>query len=772
MMADFTTVPQVAPFVPDSDPTSVSQRWKRWSDRFDNLLVAMNVTNNARKKALLLHLAGDAVFDIFSGLVIDAIPDDADPDVTNEYTVAKTALDNYFSPKKNVEFERYTFRMVKQTASETIDAYHNRLRSLAKYCEFSDLDAEIKSHITQTCRSSRLRRRALTDSSMTLQQLIDVGRSMEVSERQTKAIEGGMNNVAVSADTTVAQVGARPTYQDQHRSASEKCRNCGKDYPHNGGRTSCPAYGTSCRSCGKPNHWSTCCRTNSTNRLRVDTARQSQTRASFNRQPTAKRPSRGSGRGRRQSHQQLNQLDNCPEASESSDDDIAYLFSVGTTATKQPRTFVTIRGNNISMLIDSGASVNIIDEVTYDSFVSPPNLIKAKTRIFTYGASEPVVIHGTFESDIESSSRKTVATFYVTKGTNGCLLSYKTALELDLIKITVNQLNDRILSSSCAGSTITIDDLERKYPQLFKGVGKLKDHQVKLYIDKSVRPVAQMNRRVPFHLQDAVEKELKQMLADDIIEPVTGPASWVSPLVIVNKPKQPGKIRICVDSRWANTAILRQRHVMPTLDDLIHQLNGSQVFTKLDLRNAFLQLELAPYSRYITTFSSHIGLFRYKRLSFGLSVSSELFQSTISQLISNIPGVINICDDILIHAASVVEHDRTLDAVAKRLADSGLTLHKEKCQLNQAEISFYGCVFSASGVSVNPERIRFLDELPAPTSAAEISSVLGMFGYAQRHLPDFATLTEPLRRLAKSGTVFKWTAVEQESFDTLKAKLR
>ena len=116
-MADFTTVPQVALFVPDSDPTSVSQRWKRWSDRFDNLLVAMNVTNNARKKALLLHLAGDAVFDIFSGLVIDAIPDDADPDVTNAYTVAKTALDIYFSPKKNVEFERYTFRMAKQTAS-------------------------------------------------------------------------------------------------------------------------------------------------------------------------------------------------------------------------------------------------------------------------------------------------------------------------------------------------------------------------------------------------------------------------------------------------------------------------------------------------------------------------------------------------------------------------------------------------------------------------------------------------------------------------------
>jgi hypothetical protein len=199
------------------------------------------------------------------------------------------------------------------------------------------------------------------------------------------------------------------------------------------------------------------------------------------------------------------------------------------------------------------------------------------------------------------------------------------------------------------------------------------------------------------------------MLADDIIEPVTGPVSWVSSLVIVNKPRQPGKISICVDNRAANTALLRQRHVMPTLDDLIHQLNGSRVFSKLDLRNALLQLELEPNSRYITTFSSLIGLFRYKRLNFGLSVNSELFQSTLSQILSPIAGrIINVCADILVHAPSVHERDIALEAVAKKFAECGLTLHKEKCLLNQSQISFYGCVFSADGISVHPDRIKFL----------------------------------------------------------------
>jgi hypothetical protein len=172
------------------------------------------------------------LFDFFSGLVIDPIPADADEAVVNVYTIAKKALDNHFNPKRNAEFERYTFRSVTQNASETIDAYQARLRTLAKHCEFADTDAEIKSHIILSCRSSRLRRRALTDSTLTLQQLIDLidlARSMEMSDRQTKAIEGGSHSLMGSADTTVAQIDATKKQQHGPRiRPAEKCRNCGR----------------------------------------------------------------------------------------------------------------------------------------------------------------------------------------------------------------------------------------------------------------------------------------------------------------------------------------------------------------------------------------------------------------------------------------------------------------------------------------------------------------------------------------------------------------
>jgi len=151
-------------FQPDSDPATTAQRWKRWTQRVENLFVAVNLTDAARQKALFLHLAGETVQETFDGLVIADAPAEPTPD-NNVYTVAKQALDNFFAPKKNVTFEIYNFRLARQNVGETTDAYTARLRTLAKFCEFSDVDNELKSHLIQTCQSTRLRRYALSEPS-------------------------------------------------------------------------------------------------------------------------------------------------------------------------------------------------------------------------------------------------------------------------------------------------------------------------------------------------------------------------------------------------------------------------------------------------------------------------------------------------------------------------------------------------------------------------------------------------------------------------------
>ena len=145
-----------------------------------------------------------------------------------------------------------------------------------------------------------------------------------------------------------------------------------------------------------------------------------------------------------------------------------------------------------------------------------------------------------------------------------------------------------------------IDKLVKEYDELFHGLGKLKGYQVKLHIDENVQPVAQPHRRVPFHVRQQLEQQLKRDEKLGVLERIEGPTPWVSPIVVAPKPKSPGQIRVFVGMHQANQAIKRQRHVTPTIKEIIGDLNGAKVFSKLDLNQGYNQLELAPESRYIT----------------------------------------------------------------------------------------------------------------------------------------------------------------------------
>ena len=157
--------------------------------------------------------------------------------------------------------------------------------------------------------------------------------------------------------------------------------------------------------------------------------------------------------------------------------------------------------------------------------------------------------------------------------------------------------------------------------------------------------------------------------------------------------------------REANKAIERERHMLPTLDEVIHDLNGGTVFSKLDLNQGYHQLLLHLDSRHITKFSTHTGLFRYKRLSFGINAAAKKFQNVFASAISEIPNVKNINDDVIIYGVNVQEHDKALHAVLTRFQELNLTLRKDKCQFYMPRTEFFGMVFSAQGMSPDPAKV-------------------------------------------------------------------
>ena len=130
--------------------------------------------------------------------------------------------------------------------------------------------------------------------------------------------------------------------------------------------------------------------------------------------------------------------------------------------------------------------------------------------------------------------------------------------------------------------------------------------------------------------------------------------------------------------RLPNKAIHRERHITPTIDEIVTDLNGAKWFSKIDLNTGYHQLELEEANRYITTFSTHIGLRRYRRLNFGISSAAEVFQEAIRETLSGLIGVLNVSDDILIYSATLDDHHTRRRATLQRLSDNGLTLHRKK----------------------------------------------------------------------------------------------
>ena len=723
---DLAPLPQ---FDPLSEPSSLSQRWKSWTKRFQTYVAALDIKEDKQKRALLLYQAGEATQEIFETL----------EGTGEDYKTAKEKLDEYFSPKKNVDYEIFQFRKATQEPGETVDQFVTRLRKLAATCEFHDASREIKSAVIQNCLSKRLRRYALREDTLKLDEFLAKARSLEASETQATGIEKNLPSEEVNRLSHKPQQ-SRPTVKKPPRqstqSSSNTCRQCGLIWPH---RTKpCPAKGQSCNKCGKPNHFAKMCRTKVTTRTRNTQQRRSQ--------------------------EGVNQVSSelpADEPESSSDDEYLYALNQNHNRSSVPQVTVHINKISVDMIVDTGASIDILDEDTYNK-VNHDNTLTLQPstkRLFAYGSTSQLNVLGCFTTNITVKSSKKAVMFHVLEGNHGSLLSYTTARDLGILDIQVNQVKD----------VTTHDKLCTQYSALFTGIGQLKGVQVKLHIDPTVPPVAQKARRIPFHLRKKVEQELSNLQQQNIIERVEGPTPWVSPLVVI--PKRNGDVRICVDMRMANKAIRRERHPTPTIDDLIQTLNGATVFSKLDLRSGYHQLTIAPECRYITTFATHKGLWRYSRLNFGTNSASEIFQKVINEQIHDIPGTLNISDDVIIFGKTQADHDKALTAVFKKFADVKLTLNKSKCEFNKSSITFFGFVFSSKGIAPDPTKVEAINSALPPTTTSGVRSFLGMATYCAKFIPNFSDVSEPLRKLTKKDQPFRWEAEHSQSFNTIKELL-
>ena len=346
-------------------------------------------------------------------------------------------------------------------------------------------------------------------------------------------------------------------------------------------------------------------------------------------------------------------------------------------------------------------------------------------RIKPYGAAPEtnlLTVLGSFEALKEAKTQMKVVTWQLIKGDTQTapLLSYNDGKDLGMILVT-NAISEE---SNQQEEKSNVKEILGEYKDRFEGIGKLKGIQVDLNVDPDFKPVAQPPRRQPLSVRQKMEEEIQHLLDQDIIEKVSEPTGWVSPPVVTPK-KDQSQIRLNVDMRVANQAIPLRHIQHPTIDDVVNELSGSTVFSHLDMSKGYHQLDLKESSRNVMTFSTHIGLYRYKRLNYGTRSAAEIFQETIrEELTQDLNGVFNISDDIIVHGHDAREHDANLKALLEKSREKNVTFNKAKCEFSKARVVYYGLMFSKDGVSPDPCKVKAIKSAGCPRNAAELNSFL------------------------------------------------
>ena len=256
------------------------------------------------------------------------------------------------------------------------------------------------------------------------------------------------------------------------------------------------------------------------------------------------------------------------------------------------------------------------------------------------------------------------------------------------------------------------------------------------------------------------------MEAEGIIEKVNY-SKWAAPIVVV--PKKDGKFRICGDYKVTiNPALQVDQYPLPKPEDLFASLAGGQKFTTLDLSQAYMQLELDEESTEYTTINTHKGLYRYKRLPFGIASAPAFFQKTMDTILQGIPKAQCYIDDILITGANDEEHLAVLEEVLKRLEEHGIKVNLAKCKFLAKSVHYLGYRIDAEGKHAIPDKLAAVTESPVPQNVTKLRSFLGLLNYYRAFLPNIATVLHPLNELLQANRAWQWSGKCQSAF--LKAK--
>ena len=643
-----------------------------------------------------------------------------------------TALKKHYKPQVVVIYERFKFYNRNQLPNESVSDFIAGIKHFARTCEFGEaLNQMLRDRLVMGLRDESTQRALLTVQDLTFADAFRVAIAREkaakdVGEFGSKSTTRSVNyvNSKKSNKTEVKTKNFIETRDvKKHDSGNSKnsyvCFGCGQGHF----KKDCPFRNARCHQCNGVGHIRKVCRSKTKPKVKTSVG----------------------------AIKEVNEI--MPE----------YIFH-NNDSTSDPY-IVNLKLNNVSvpMELDTGAGRTLMPFSMLNELFSPvPKIQSCNVQLKLYNKANIKVI-GSTKVNVDFNGNSKVLTMIIVSDEGPTLLGRDWIRRLGL-KNLLKGLNETSIINSVNFEVFS------EFPKLFKDeLGEFNKYKVSISIDKSVSPKFCNARPVPYAMRDKVDVEIDRLLKQKIIEPVAN-AKWAAPIVPVMKPDN--SVRLCGDYRLtANKAVLIDSYPLPKPEVMFSTLAGGKLFSKLDLSQAYAQLQLDDDSKELTVINTHRGLFRYNRLCFGVSCAPGIFQRVMEQLLRDIPGVLCYLDDILVTGSNIGEHDYRLKLVFSKLQEAGLKLKSSKCSIGTTQVNYLGFCIDAKGIHPTDDKLLAIKNAPAPTNVTQLQSYLGMLNFYRRFVKDISSILEPLNKLLRKDVKWVWGTEEKNAFEASKTAL-
>ena len=703
-----------------------------WLSLLEANFLNLEINEAEKKKNVLLVSVGTEIFAVLGNICAPDLPH------TKTYEELLALLKAHYDVKPSYHRSLLAFQQRKKKEGESLKELYADLKRLAKDCEFQDqFDSRVRDQLFMALENE------IYFSNLVVEKLdLRSMKSIEIFERVLNFEKAFISEKPsalhhVASDYSVQFVKSR-NRPSGFPKKTVSCKHCG--YPHESDK--CRFKNFTCHSCNQKGHLRQVCTKVSKDVKYSDNSGQSNKGKS--------RYTKGPG------NNSVKALESEVNSSESEEDRLLSVKSVNTV--KKDEVYFRIEGNLVPFEVDSGATVSTLNE----DYVH-------KLGLSISNCSKSLSAYDNFKINVMGKVL-----------VNVCYKSYKVQQLMYVVGKHNSNLCGKDLMDKVGIYLAGIEDVSRVNTVSGDVTELLKDYSVntdkpisgilaEIHVKSESTPKFNKPRNEVYHHKPMVEEALNKMIEEKIIEPINY-SEWAAPIVTVLKSDKES-VRVCGDFTRLNKCISCDQYPLPRVDELLADIGKGKIFSTIDLKNAYLQIPVGEESQKYLVINTHKGLFKFKRLPFGLCSSPAIFQRFIATLLKDVEGVGAFLDDIIISGENEGQHDSRLREVLKILQDHNVQINKKKSAIKVKSLEYLGYVISGEGVRPSPKKVDAIQNAPAPTCVLELQSFIGMLTFYCKFIQNFSAKLAPLYDLLKKNAVFKWTEREQEAFEGVKKDL-